>query len=734
MKVLSTDGLTKLIELIKNGFISVDDTVTTSTTTLATVATSGSYDDLSDKPTIPVAQVNSDWNATSGKAQILNKPTLATVATSGSYNDLSNKPTIPSIGNAEIEIQKNGTKVDSFTANQSTNKTINITVPTSASDVNALPSSTKYGATIDVTLSTTDYKQTITLKDQDGNTLNSKTVDFPVESMVVSGTFDSTNKKIVLTLQNGNTTDIPVGDLISGLQTEITSTNKLSADLIADGTTNKVVTASEKTTWNGKQNAISDLATIRTNASNGNSAYTTIQGYGDIVTHDADEFLTEHQDLSGYQTKITSSNKLSADLLSEGTTNKLVSASEKTTWNNKLDTSAISDMATKTWVGNQGYTSNVGTVTSVNNAQPDASGNVELVIPDSLPSQTGNANKFLTTDGTDASWSTVPTRNIGEIVSSTIPLTDAGLHLLDGSLIQGGGIYSEFVDYIAGLVSTYPSIFTTESAWQSSVSTYGVCGKFVYDSTNNTVRLPKVTGIIEGTTDVNALGDLVQAGLPNIQGSAFLHAVEQANIFNDVTGALRGAGGSSNSYRSPASLGKNSGAKSSGGITLDASRSSSIYGNSSTVQPQTIKCYYYIVIATSTKTDIEVDIDNIATDLNGKADTDLTNVTDTAKVLMSGMGMPSDRYINLTLGASGTTYTAPANGYFSILARSTNLVRFDGLMYNVTMPVVSSSLSAVIFPILKGKTITLQYETLDLSDSWNYFRFIYAKGSESEAS
>ena len=56
---------------------------------------SGNYNDLTNKPTIPAAQVNSDWNAASGVAQILNKPTLATVATSGSYNDLSGKPTIP---------------------------------------------------------------------------------------------------------------------------------------------------------------------------------------------------------------------------------------------------------------------------------------------------------------------------------------------------------------------------------------------------------------------------------------------------------------------------------------------------------------------------------------------------------------------------------------------------------------------------------------------------------------
>ena len=62
---------------------------------LATVATSGNYNDLTNKPTIPAAQVNSDWDALSGVAQILNKPSLATVATSGSYNDLSDTPTIP---------------------------------------------------------------------------------------------------------------------------------------------------------------------------------------------------------------------------------------------------------------------------------------------------------------------------------------------------------------------------------------------------------------------------------------------------------------------------------------------------------------------------------------------------------------------------------------------------------------------------------------------------------------
>lgn len=60
-----------------------------------------SYSEITDKPTIPAAQVNSDWNANSGVAQILNKPSLATVATSGDYDDLINKPAPNNISSAD---------------------------------------------------------------------------------------------------------------------------------------------------------------------------------------------------------------------------------------------------------------------------------------------------------------------------------------------------------------------------------------------------------------------------------------------------------------------------------------------------------------------------------------------------------------------------------------------------------------------------------------------------------
>lgn len=78
----------------------------TKTSGLATVAISGSYNDLSNKPTIPAAQVNSDWNASSGVAEILNKPT------------------IPTVNNPTITITQGGVTKGSFSLNQSSSDTI----------------------------------------------------------------------------------------------------------------------------------------------------------------------------------------------------------------------------------------------------------------------------------------------------------------------------------------------------------------------------------------------------------------------------------------------------------------------------------------------------------------------------------------------------------------------------------------------------------------------------------
>jgi len=152
---------------------------------------------------------------------------------SGNYNDLSNKPIIPS--------KTSDLNNDSGFINNTANNLTNYTLKTST------------GSLIDLEVNSSTYVVTLYLKDIDGNVISTDNIDLPLESVVVSGSFDSANKKIVLTLQNGNTVDIPVGDLVAGLQTEITSQNKLASDLIDDSNSgNKFANASEKQTWNAK--------------------------------------------------------------------------------------------------------------------------------------------------------------------------------------------------------------------------------------------------------------------------------------------------------------------------------------------------------------------------------------------------------------------------------------------------------------------------------------------------
>ena len=88
---------------------------------LATVATSGSYNDLSNKPSIPAAQVNSDWNAASGVAQILNKPTLGTAAAAAT----TDFATAAQGTKADSAIQ--GVKVGSTTLTPDSGKAVTIT-------------------------------------------------------------------------------------------------------------------------------------------------------------------------------------------------------------------------------------------------------------------------------------------------------------------------------------------------------------------------------------------------------------------------------------------------------------------------------------------------------------------------------------------------------------------------------------------------------------------------------
>ena len=89
------------------------------------------------------------------------------------------------------------------------------------------------GHKLNVSMDTTDYVLTLKLLDKNENVIDIKSVDLPLEELVISGSYDATNKKIVLTLKSGQTIEIPVVNLLAGLvnATRQVGSNDLSDDI-----------------------------------------------------------------------------------------------------------------------------------------------------------------------------------------------------------------------------------------------------------------------------------------------------------------------------------------------------------------------------------------------------------------------------------------------------------------------------------------------------------------------
>ena len=78
----------------------------------------------------------------------------------------------------------------------------------------------KVPANVNMTLDSSTYKLTIQLVDSASKTIGTaKTVDLPIESLVVGGSYDADSKQVVLELQSGKTLAFSVADLVSGLAT-----------------------------------------------------------------------------------------------------------------------------------------------------------------------------------------------------------------------------------------------------------------------------------------------------------------------------------------------------------------------------------------------------------------------------------------------------------------------------------------------------------------------------------
>nr|DAK00242.1 MAG TPA: hypothetical protein [Bacteriophage sp.] len=109
----------------------------------------------------------------------------------------------------------------------------------------------------------------------------------------------------------------------------------------------------------------------------------------------------------------------------------------------------------------------------------------------------------------------------------------------------------------------------------------------------------------------------------------------------------------------------------------------------------------------------------------------------------SSWGFPSNRYIDLELGASGSTYTAPANGWYYLQKKtgadnqySVIFALKDGETTGETIEAIEygaiewtplgNNSNAIMLKVPKGKKVVINYS---LTGATELFRFIYAEGS-----
>ena len=221
----------------------------------------------------------SDWNEsdTSSDAYILNKPSIPSINGLVSQTSLSSNSYITSTV-LDTRLNTAGyltnhqsldnyiTKID--LSNQSYVTTTDLSSQgylTSHQDISGKADSSAAISSLSLSINSS-YQITLSGTKADNTTFTvNDMIDLPLESVVVNGSFNNSTKKVVLTLQNGSDIEFSVADLVNGLQTEITSSNKLSADLIQSGSTNVVVTSSDVSNWNSKTSNVGTITSIKMN-------------------------------------------------------------------------------------------------------------------------------------------------------------------------------------------------------------------------------------------------------------------------------------------------------------------------------------------------------------------------------------------------------------------------------------------------------------------------------------
>ncbi len=146
---------------------------------------------------------------------------------------------------------------------------------------------------------------------------------------------------------------------------------------------------------------------------------------------------------------------------------------------------------------------------------------------------------------------------------------------------------ADIADFITGLgglgTLIFNAVYPVGSYYETSDSTFDPNNSFVGTWT-------KVSDgyFLQATTDSSKIGTTVAAGLPNITGEFSAMTYGEGYFVNGASGAFYA--GSNYQYKGGSTAYWSSNSR---GPKFDASRSNSIYGNSTTVQPPAILVYIW---------------------------------------------------------------------------------------------------------------------------------------------
>ncbi|MCQ2740057.1 MAG: phage tail protein, partial [bacterium] len=265
-----------------------------------------------------------------------------------------------------------------------------------------------------------------------------------------------------------------------------------------------------------------------------------------------------------------------------------------------------------------------------------------------LPPQTGHAMKYLTTDGTNASWETIPN---GMYIGAIFPVIASASYVPDGALPCDGTEYSksQFNDLWTNyLTADTPLLNTCSYAdYASDITMYGSCIKFGIDTVNNKFKVPTIKDgqYITQALSNEELGKSYNESLPNIKGTWDCDGLTDVTFGQNVqaTGAL---------YNHATTLGHQANSFGGGkpaGIGFDASNYSSIYQDNAPVQGNNVRLRYFVQVATGSINQSMMDWAQWASSLSGKLNTDHTNDT--------------KPYLKATYVSGQSGYNIWSNGY-----------------------------------------------------------------------